>query len=292
MKQIVIISGKGGTGKTTFTSFLAEYMSSKCVIADCDVEAPNLHITLSPIIEDREDIATRNVAVIDENRCMNCDECLNRCAFGAIEKSADGKISIISEFCEGCGVCELICRQEAVTLKERTGAVLKKGKAKQGPFFYGHLKIGEEASGRVVTRVKYEAQAKAISSDFETLLIDGSPGTGCPVIASLTGADAALIVTEPTVSALHDLKRILDVTDHFGIDACVCLNKTGLNIFMESEILDLCRKRKIPFVGNIPYSAEIVDLNRNGKPAYEAGKELRGILTSICDRLFELLYSN
>ena len=267
MKQITVISGKGGTGKTTLVASFAA-LAENTVIADCDVDAPDLHLLLHPEIVKREEFKGLKVAVMDKTKCIECGRCEEACRFNAIFYNASGVDARDGDFftgitksgytvnparCEGCGVCVFVCDQEAITLTERVSGYAFISKTKYGTMAHAQLNIAEESSGKLVTVVRNNAQRVAEEEGSELILIDGSPGIGCPVIASLTGVDLALVITEPTMSGLHDLERILDVTRHFGIATVVCINKYNINEENSRRITRFCKERGVTIAKNIPY---------------------------------------
>lgn len=267
MKQITVISGKGGTGKTTLVASFAA-LAENTVIADCDVDAPDLHLLLHPEIVKREEFKGLKVAVMDKTKCIECGRCEEACRFNAISYNASGVDARDGDFftgvtksgytvnparCEGCGVCVFVCDQEAITLTERVSGYAFISKTKYGTMAHAQLNIAEESSGKLVTVVRNNAQRVAEEEGSELILIDGSPGIGCPVIASLTGVDLALVITEPTMSGLHDLERILDVTRHFGIATVVCINKYNINEENSRRITGFCKERGVTIAKNIPY---------------------------------------
>jgi len=269
MKQITIISGKGGTGKTTLVGSFAALAENK-VIADCDVDAPDLHLLLHPEIIEREEFKGLKVAVMDKTLCTECGICEEACRFNAISVSDNASgYTVNPARCEGCGACVFVCEQEAITLKERVSGYAFVSKTNYGTMAHAELNIAEEASGKLVTVVRNNAQQVAEGEGCELILIDGAPGIGCPVIASLTGVDLALIVTEPTMSGLHDLERILDVTRHFGIASIVCINKYDINEENSKRITEFCRQRGIEVVGNIPYDPVVTEAMVAGMPVVE-----------------------
>ena len=268
MKQITVISGKGGTGKTTLVGSFAALAENK-VIADCDVDAPDLHLLLHPEIIKKEEFKGLKVAVMDKTLCTECGTCEETCRFNAIALTEDSGYAVNPARCEGCGACVFACPQEALTLKERVSGYSFISKTKYGTMAHAQLNIAEEASGKLVTVVRNNAQQVAEKESCELILIDGAPGIGCPVIASLAGVDLALIVTEPTMSGLHDLERILDVTRHFGIDSIVCINKYDINEENSRRITEFCRQRGVEMVGNIPYDAVVTEAMVAGKPVVE-----------------------
>ena len=268
MKQITVISGKGGTGKTTLVASFAALAENK-VIADCDVDAPDLHLLLHPEIIKTEEFKGLKVAVMDKTLCTECGICEETCRFNAIALTEESGYAVNPARCEGCGACVFACPQEALTLKERVSGYAFISKTNYGTMAHAQLNIAEETSGKLVTDVRNRAQQVAEKEQRELILIDGAPGIGCPVIASLTGVDLALIVTEPTMSGLHDLERILDVTRHFGIGSVVCINKYDINEENSRRITDFCWQRGIEVVGNIPYDSVVTEAMVAGKPVIE-----------------------
>ena len=268
LKQITVISGKGGTGKTTLVASFAALAENK-VIADCDVDAPDLHLLLHPEIIKKEEFKGLKVAVMDKTLCTECGICEETCRFNAIALTEESGYAVNPARCEGCGACVFSCPQEAIVLKERVSGYTFISKTEYGTMAHAQLNIAEEASGKLVTDVRDRAQQVAEKEQRELILIDGAPGIGCPVIASLTGVDLALVVTEPTMSGLHDLERILDVTRHFGIDSVVCINKYDINEENSRRITEFCWQRGIEVVGNIPYDSVVTEAMVAGKPVIE-----------------------
>ncbi|WP_022661835.1 ATP-binding protein [Paucidesulfovibrio longus] len=248
MKQLVVISGKGGTGKTSVTAALAGLGPAK-VLADCDVDAADLHLVLQPEIKERWPFVSGEQPSIDPNLCTECGLCRTHCRFGAVSED----FRILPEHCEGCGVCDYVCPVGAVSMRPRVCGEQYRSETRHGPMAHAALGVGEENSGKLVTSVRREAKSLAEDRGFELVLVDGSPGVGCPVIASLTDADLAILVAEPTVSAVHDLKRVHDLTKHFRMPAALVVNKSGLNHDMESELLRYCELEGIPVLGSLPY---------------------------------------
>ncbi len=267
MKQITIISGKGGTGKTTLVASFAA-LAGDLVIADCDVDAPDLHLLLHPEIVKREEFKGLNVAAIDKSKCVECGICAEACRFKAISDTKSG-YAVNPTRCEGCGVCVFVCDSDAVRLEERVSGHAFISKTKYGTMAHAQLNIAEEASGKLVTVVRNNSQRVAEAEGADLILIDGSPGIGCPVIASLTGVDMALVITEPTMSGLHDLERILDVTRHFKIASVVCINKYDINEKNSRTIAGFCQERGVTIVGNIPYDPVVTEAMVAAMPVVE-----------------------
>jgi len=268
VKQLTVISGKGGTGKTTLVGAFAVLAENK-VIADCDVDAPDLHLLLHPEIVTKQEFKGLKVAVLDKSLCSECGTCVETCRFNAIVSPEDAGYTVNPARCEGCGACVYTCPQEALSLQERVSGYAYISKTKYGPMVHAQLNIAEEASGKLVTAVREMARKIAERDGSDLILIDGAPGIGCPVIASLTGVDLALIVTEPTLSGLHDLERILDVTTHFGIASTVCINKYDINEKNSTIITEFCRQRGVEIVGIIPYDPVVTEAMVAGMPVVE-----------------------
>ncbi|MFO7800746.1 MAG: ATP-binding protein [Desulfovermiculus sp.] len=249
MKEIVVISGKGGTGKTTVTAALAGLGPEK-VIADCDVDAADMHLIMNPEIQTTHDFYSGELARIDPETCTQCGECREMCRFGAISED----FQVLAEHCEGCALCSHVCPVQAVHMHERLCGQWYESTTRFGPLVHASLGIGEENSGKLVTTVRKASQSTAEEKNFELVLVDGSPGIGCPVIASLTNADVALLVGEPTVSAIGDLHRVSELTAHFGIKTLALINKVDINPELVQEIKDFCAEQKIEIVGELPYA--------------------------------------
>jgi MinD superfamily P-loop ATPase len=263
MRQLTIISGKGGTGKTTLAVSFASLAKRK-VLADCDVDAPDMHLILNPEIKETEEFKGSKCAVKADELCIKCGKCKGECRFGAIK---DLKIDPIK--CEGCGVCVEVCPTHAIKLKEQISGYAFVSETNYGPMAHAKLNIAEEASGKLVAIVRENAKKLAEKLNKKLIIIDAPPGIGCPVIASLTGVDLALIVTEPTLSGIHDLERIFGVAKHFGIKSLVCINKYDLNEENTEKIKKYCRENGIEVVGKIPFDPRVTKAMVAGKPTVE-----------------------
>lgn len=239
LHELVIISGKGGTGKTSIAASFAALVDG-AVLADCDVDAADLHLILAPEVKRREVFRSGHQAAIRQSDCTGCGECATLCRFGAVRRleRRDGTAAyaINPAACEGCGVCVRFCPQEAIDFPEQTCGEWMISATRFGPMVHAKLGIAAENSGKLVSVVRAQAREVAKTRGFDSVLIDGSPGIGCPVIASLTGATSALVVTEPTLSGAHDLERVLQLTKHFDLPATVCVNKWDLNPSMTERI--------------------------------------------------------
>ncbi len=256
MRQIVVISGKGGTGKTVITASFAALAESK-VMADCDVDAADLHLLLHPEIVERHTFMGGKKAFIDTSKCTGCAECIEVCRFDAITQNSRNEIVIDAVSCDGCGICQFVCPVEAITMEENVSGEWFISKTKYGPMVHARLGIAEENSGKLVTLVRQNARLVAEKNSFDLVLIDGPPGIGCPVIASLSGVDIALVVTEPTLSGIHDLERVAGMANHFGIKVACVINKCDINIENSKNIEQWCRLEGVPVLGKIPYDRRV-----------------------------------
>ena len=281
MKTIVVISGKGGTGKTSVTAALAG-LGPKKSIADCDVDAADLHLVLHPEIKDRHDFFQGESASIDPELCTQCGLCMEHCRFGAISQ----EFVVRDEHCEGCGVCAFVCPVQAATMSPAHCGWWYSSETRFGPMTHAALKIGAENSGKLVTTVRMESDRIAEQIGAELVLVDGSPGIGCPVIASLTGADLALVVTEPTRAAQHDFERVLDLARHFKIPAATVINKTGINPDVEKELEALCHEQNVALAGRLPYDMAVATAQIHGQTLCEydpkgLGQNIRAIWNTL-----------
>lgn len=278
MNQLLILSGKGGTGKTTIAGAFIKLLKAKAY-ADCDVDAPNLHLisdfTAPPR---RRDFYGLPVAEIDKDICIKCGSCFENCRFEAIDNK-DGYL--VEKFaCEGCGVCEFVCPVGAAKLKPAAAGELMLYKKQDEVFSTAQLKMGSGTSGLLVTDVKKQLKSEVKNS--EIAIIDGSPGIGCPVIASITGVDMVLIVAEPSVSGISDMRRIIDTAAKFGVRIAVCINKFDTNIKNTQKIKNFCKESGISYVGEIPFDKEAVKATNDGKTIVE--------IDSISSRAVKLVY--
>jgi MinD superfamily P-loop ATPase len=283
MRQLTVLSGKGGTGKTTITASFA-VLAKNAVVADCDVDAPDLHMLLHPETIEMQQFKGSKIAVIDETKCIKCGFCRETCVFDAI--TGDLKVDAIA--CEGCGVCTIACPANAVTLAERVSGSAYISKTKYGFMSHALLYPGESNSGKLVTLVRQNAKILAEKEKCNLIIIDGSPGIGCPVIASITGVDAALVVTEPTLSGIHDLERVLKLIDHFNVAAFVCINMYDINVDNTNKILSFCEEYGIDVVGIIPFNSEVTQAMIDGKtiveysPESSVAEEIKNMWKKMC----------
>lgn len=281
MKELVILSGKGGTGKTTIAGSLA-VLAQKKVLADCDVDAPDLHLLLHPEIMEEGDFWSGKIAVIDKEKCIECGECERICNFEAIK---EGQVDELD--CEGCGLCAHICPVEAITMKDKIAGKWFISKTPYGLLVHARLKIGEGNSGKLVAEVRRRARDLAEREGIELIISDGPPGIGCPVISSLSGAALALLIAEPTASGVHDLQRIIELCRHFQIPALVCINKFDLNEKKSEEIRALCQNYNLDVVAEIPFDKAVPEAISQGIPPViysegPASREIKRLWDFIC----------
>jgi MinD superfamily P-loop ATPase len=267
MKELVIISGKGGTGKTSITASFAT-LAKNAVLADCDVDAADLHLILRPETQQTQPFYSGHEAVIRPADCLQCGLCQTLCRFEAV-KEIGGIFRIDPASCEGCGVCVHFCPAKAIDFPERLCGEWFISKTRYGTMVHARLGIGAENSGKLVSTVRSQAKQVATAIQADWILVDGPPGTGCPVIASLTGADAILAVTEPTLSGQHDLLRVLELTRHFQIPAFVCVNKWDINPEMTATIEAAATSVGATVLTRIPYDKSITEAQINGQSVVE-----------------------
>jgi MinD superfamily P-loop ATPase len=268
MKQLTILSGKGGTGKTTLTASLA-VLARNAILADCDVDAPDLHMLLNPEVIKTQEFKGTKLAAIDKTKCDNCGVCREKCRFDAITEAKE----VDSIACEGCGVCAAICPSDAITMIERVSGYAYISKTKHGFMAHALLSPGESNSGKLVTLVRQNARILSEKENSDLIIIDGPPGIGCPVIASVTGVDVGLVVTEPTMSGIHDIQRALQLIKHFNVKPLVCVNMYDINEDNTDKILGFCEENNIKVVGRIPFNPKVTEAMVNGKTIIEYAPE-------------------
>ncbi len=257
-KEVVIISGKGGTGKTSLAAAFAS-LAQDAVLADCDVDAADLHLLMNPRVLRKSDFSGGRLAAIDPHTCVGCGKCVTLCRFDAISLDGPGNDVVGKTYCidpiacEGCKVCVEFCPAEAITFEPAINGQWFVSETRFGPMVHARLGIAQENSGKLVTLIRKEAKRIAEEQHKHLLIVDGSPGIGCPVIASITGADVVLIVTEPTLSGLHDLERVGQLTRNFGIKTLVCINKADINPQMSDQIIHDAEKQDLTVIGQLPY---------------------------------------
>lgn len=265
MKEIVVISGKGGTGKTSLLGAFAALSRQKIVLADCDVDAADLHLILRPTIVRQTEFRSGHAAHINVAGCNGCGMCLSLCRYGAVthDSATPAKVFHIDPIaCEGCGVCVQFCPQKTILFEEQVCGAWFVSQTRLGTMVHAKLGIAAENSGKLVTLVRSEAKKIAEEQGAETILIDGSPGTGCPVIASLTAASRALVVTEPTVSGVHDFKRVAALARKMSVPTDVCVNKWDINPETTHAIRSYAEENDIRFVGMVRYDRAVTQAQR------------------------------
>jgi MinD superfamily P-loop ATPase len=271
VNELVVVSGKGGTGKTVVTASFAA-LAGRAVLADLDVDASNLHLLLHPEVQERGPFAAGQKARIDAALCRACGRCSEVCRFEAVVLDAQNKARVDSLACEGCALCFRVCEAKAVEMVPNEAGEWAVSKTKYGPMVHARLGVAQENSGKLVTEVRKRAREIVVREGRELLLMDGPPGIGCPVIASLSGVDLALVVTEPTPSGAQDMERAVDLARHFRIRAACAINKYDLNQENSRGIESWCVEQGIPLAGRIPFDAAVVDSVIAGVPAIEYGR--------------------
>lgn len=289
MKEIVIISGKGGTGKTSITASFAYLGGKDIVAADCDVDAADMHLLLQPDFAKSEDFYSGVIANINQDKCTQCGKCAEICRFNAIPIINEQYI-IMPLNCEGCGYCARVCPTEAITMEEQNVGKWHISETKVGnTLVHARLGIGAENSGKLVAKVKNEAGRIAKESDKDFVLVDGSPGIGCPVVSSLSGADFVVLVTEPTVSGIHDLKRVYELVNKFKIKAGCIINKSDLNLQISDEIERYLKKENIIHISNLPYDETFTMAMTNGQTIVEYNdNSLKALLTESWNKVKQI----
>jgi len=258
MKEVVVISGKGGTGKTSIVAAFAS-LAENAVLADCDVDAADLHLVLEPHIKQTSDFSGGKQAAVVAEKCIGCGRCMDLCRFGAIDVDGPANDIVAKTYtvdpvsCEGCKVCVEFCPVDAIDFKDAINGQWFVSDTRFGPMVHAKLGIAEENSGKLVTLIRQKAKEIAADQNRNLILVDGSPGIGCPVIASIAGADLVLVVTEPTLSGRHDLERVGELTASFGIRTLVCINKADINRDITNQMVQDASRRGVKVVGEIPY---------------------------------------
>jgi MinD superfamily P-loop ATPase len=290
MKQLVILSGKGGTGKTTVAAALSHLAAQErsLVLVDADVDAANLELVLDPTLQETNEFHAGVLAVVDEDACIACGRCAEVCRFDAV---VAGDVYAVDPLaCEGCASCFYQCPADAIRMPEQHAGQWYRSDTRFGPLFHAHLFAGQENSGKLVTLVKQAGRLLAMDEGADLVIIDGPPGIGCPVISASAGANMALLVVEPTVSGVHDLERVLATTDHFGVPAMVAINKADINLARSGEIETFCAARDVPLVGRIPYHTVVTEAMVAGQPvtAFSDGavaQALKGLWQGVKEAL-------
>ena len=272
MKEIVIISGKGGTGKTSITASFSVLGGKNVVIADCDVDAADMHLLMQPDFAQKEDFYSGELAVIDQDKCTQCGDCADVCRFGAIPV-IDGQYIVDALSCEGCGYCARVCPTQAITNIDLLVGKWYVSTVKTGSVMvHAKLGVGADNSGKLVAKVKNDAKQIATATNKDYIIVDGSPGIGCPVVSSISGANFVVLVTEPSVSGLHDLKRVYQLVKKFKIKAGCIINKADINKKISKEILNFLEKENINHISSLPYDETFTEAMTEGKTIVEYEK--------------------
>jgi MinD superfamily P-loop ATPase len=288
MKEIVVISGKGGTGKTSLAASFAVLGGQDLVVADCDVDAADMHLLLEPDFAHGEDFYSGELAIIDQAKCLECGQCEAVCRYGGID--VIGGLYIVNEIsCEGCGYCARVCPDEAITNVEQNVGQWYRSTIRTGAtMIHARLKIGADNSGKLVAKVKKMANEVAQREDKKWILVDGSPGIGCPVISSLSGAALAVLVTEPTVSGLHDLRRVHQLVKKFRIKSGCVINKADLNSDVRRDLCRFLEEEGIPVLAEIPYNEQFTSAVTNGKTVVEWDADLEHLVHDCWEKVTQL----
>jgi len=268
MKQFVILSGKGGTGKTSIAAsfaHLAHSDSVRAVLADADVDAANLELVLSPHVLEQHEFMGGNVAWIDPEKCEGCGLCEQVCRFDAIALK-EGNYQVDPIACDGCAACVHQCPTNAIKMEPQLAGHWFRSDSRYGPLFHAALRPAQENSGKLVTLVKQQARLLAMDEQYPLIIVDGPPGIGCPVISAVSGANMALVIAEPTVSGVHDMERALEMTRHFHVPAVVCINKADIFLDGAAQIEEYCQKQNIEVVGRIPFDSTVTEAMVRGEP--------------------------
>ncbi len=290
MKEIVVISGKGGTGKTSITASFAYLGGKDVVVADCDVDAADMHLLMHPDWKKSEDFYSGVIAEIDQEKCIKCGNCTNVCRFNAIP-IIDNEYIVNTLNCEGCGYCFHVCPSDAITMKEQNvGKWYISNTKADNEMVHARLGIGAENSGKLVAKVKNEAKSIAEKEGKDFVIVDGSPGIGCPVVSSLSGAHYVVLVTEPSVSGIHDLKRAYELVKKFGIKAGCIINKADINSNKTKDIHQFIKEEKIDLITEIPYDENFTQAMTEGKTIVEYNdSNLKNILVNSWEKIKNLV---
>lgn len=283
--EIAVISGKGGTGKTSITASFAT-LGSEVVLVDCDVDAANMYLLFNPVHEEEKVFVSGHKAVIDYDLCTSCGLCMNYCRFDAITEDR-GKIMISEISCDGCFLCSRVCPEKAITMVASDRSMMYSGSFRNGRMVYGRLAAGEENSGKLVNVVREKAKQTAVHYGLDTIILDGPPGIGCPVISTITGVDKVVVVTEPTKAGLSDMERAIEVVQKFNIPVFVIINKFDLNESVSKQIEEWCAGKNVHVAGMLPFDRQITEAMIGSKsinefnPESETSKTIKAIWDRI-----------
>lgn len=295
MKEIVVISGKGGTGKTSIVGSFAA-LAHNAVLADCDVDAADLHLLLQPDVRQTHDFSGGKLAVVSTEKCIGCGKCEEVCNFdavmfnGPLNEIVDKTYTIDSIACEGCGVCVHFCPADAIEFKDTINGQWFISDTRFGPMVHARLGPAEENSGKLVSLIRKEAKRIAAEQNKDLIIVDGSPGIGCPVIASISGADLVLVATEPTISGQHDLNRVVELTEHFKIPTAVCINKYDINPKIAETIEKQALQQDIKVLGKIAYDTVVTKAQIAGKTIIEySSNGVKEQIVSLWESIVDML---
>ena len=284
MEELVIVSGKGGTGKTSITACFG-VLAKKAVIADCDVDASNLHLLLNPDVITIKDFYSGKEAIINPNKCIDCGLCLSYCRFEAIKRNKNNHLEINTWLCEGCGVCVKFCPKQAIDFKEALCGKIMVSQTRVGFLIDARMEAGAENSGKLVTNVRLKAKEIALENGASLVVVDGPPGIGCPAIASITGSSKVLVVTEPTVSGLHDMARVLKLIKHFKIPSFICVNRWDINPEKTYEIEKQAKELGASILGRVSYDEAFSKAQIEGRTMVETSCKTADEIKQIWQQL-------
>lgn len=285
--EIAVISGKGGTGKSSISSAFVSVAKS-AVVVDCDVDASNLYLLFSPLCKEEEVFVSGSHAVVNNDKCTNCNTCIDLCRFDAISK-VDGKIRISESACDGCYLCSRVCPVQAIKMIPADKSRMYAGTFRYGDMVYGRLAPGEENSGKMVNLLREKAKRYVEDYGYDTIILDGPPGIGCPVISTITGVDKVVVVTEPTLSGFLDMKRVIEVVCRFSVRISVIVNKYDLNPDICEQIDKWCEEMEIPVVAHLPFDAQIVEAMIAGKTIIEYNKDCE--VSRLIENAYNTIYA-
>lgn len=285
--EIAVISGKGGTGKSSISSAFVSVAKS-AVVVDCDVDASNLYLLFSPLCKEEEVFVSGSHAVVNNDKCTNCNTCIDLCRFDAISK-VDGKIRISESACDGCYLCSRVCPVQAIKMIPADKSRMYAGTFRYGDMVYGRLAPGEENSGKMVNLLREKAKKYVEDYGYDTIILDGPPGIGCPVISTITGVDKVVVVTEPTISGFLDMKRVIEVVCRFSVQMSVIVNKYDLNPDICEQIDKWCEEMEIPVVAHLPFDAQIVEAMIAGKTIIEYNKDCE--VSRLIENAYNTIYA-
>jgi MinD superfamily P-loop ATPase len=291
MKQLVILSGKGGTGKTSLAAAFAHLacdgpMPSRAVLADADVDAANLELVLQPHLLEQHEFMGGSKASLDSTKCKGCGVCAQVCRFDAVQVR-EGQYSIDTVACDGCAACVYQCPTQAICMEPQLAGHWFRSDSRYGPLFHAALRPAHENSGKLVTLVKQQARLLGLDESYQVVIVDGPPGIGCPVISAASGADLAVIVAEPTAAGIHDMERVLQTTSHFRVPALVCINKADIYPAGAEQIEEYCSVHGIEMVGRIPFDPTVTEAMVHGEPvtAYQSDAPASRTMADIWQRV-------